>query len=522
MDDLPVPVCEYLHTLTLATRAPAYVFVDSQGVLQDWGGALQSYGFVDLQRGKRVEEQMDLLLGCFPLADGPLHFPCVETPSGLFADLHLLPVASGVWVLLLDATVEAVQRRLLQQKANELVLLQEHYTKIFGRHQRSAVAEDPVCLLRQAMLTAALLAEVFRSLDTVVLEHTGDRAFRLLSQAPEWFTRLYPEATAHIEALRPGEQFPFLENFLIDAEQVWETSSRGQVKSGPWTEVDSAGQVYNLEAAALCVGRSQVLCLAFPHMEYAEKQALVQKAREERLEYIQLQKEIQKKDILLHCIVHDLAGPLTSIMGSLEFLQEETLSADGREFLEISRRQGARQQRLIQQILEVFATEMGALETFARDRAQAPDAARCARDVVQAMAPAGAARRVRLSLHPQVDLSADWQVVGETSRLERVLVNLVENALRHSPPGTSVLIDLQQADDEICIAVDDAGPGIAPEMAATLFDKFSQGQGQHGKAGLGLYFCRITVEHWGGRLGCSPRPGGGSRFWFCLPRPALS
>jgi hypothetical protein len=59
----------------------------------------------------------------------------------------------------------------------------------------------------------------------------------------------------------------------------------------------------------MCLGPHQVLCIAFPKIEFAEQQSIVQKAREERLEHIQLHKEIQKKDILLHCIVHDLDLP---------------------------------------------------------------------------------------------------------------------------------------------------------------------------------------------------------------------
>lgn len=518
---LPMPVCDYLHTLTLATRAPAYVFVDACGRLQDWGGEVANYGLTALQRGAAAEEQIPILMGCFPLEDGPLSLPCVETPSGFFADLYLFPTAAGVWVVLLDATAEEIQRRMLQQKANELVLLQEHYAKIFGRHLGQDVAHNPVRLLRGAMLTASLLADVLASMDTAILERAADGSFRLLSKAPKWLTCLYPETATRTEGLWPGQEFPFLENFLIDAEQFWQAGSPGHLKSGPWTEVDTAGHLYNLEASALCLGRSRVLSLAFPHMDYAEEHALVQKAREERLEHIQLQKELQKKDILLHCIVHDLAGPLTAIMGSLALLQDEKLSVEGQEFLDIGTQQAARQQRLMQQILEVFATEMGALEAFARDQRHAPDLAQCVRDVVRALAPAGARRRVTLRLHPDVDMTADWKVVGEASRLERVIFNLVENALRHSPSDTVVTVGFEQAGDEILVAVDDAGPGIAPELAGTLFEKFSRSQAGQGKVGLGLYFCRITIEHWGGSLGYTPRPTGGTRFWFRLPRPTL-
>src|SRR4030095_11873387 len=97
----------------------------------------------------------------------------------------------------------------------------------------------------------------------------------------------------------------------------------------------------------------------------------------------------------------------------------------------------------------------------------------------------------------------------------------VENALRHSPSGSLVMVALEQAGADVLVAVDDQGPGAAPGVVRTLFEKFSQGKGQKGKAGLGLYFCRITVEHWGGAIGCTPRQTGGTRFWFRLPWPTL-
>ena len=229
----------------------------------------------------------------------------------------------------------------------------------------------------------------------------------------------------------------------------------------------------------------------------------------------------QKKDILLHCIVHDLGGPLAAIIGSLAFLEEEELTPDGKEFLDISLRQASRQQQLIRQILDVFATEMGTIESFARDPAHAPDTARCSQEVVKALSPAGAAQNIRLQTAANVDLTADWQVVGEQSRLERVIFNLVENALRHSPSGSLVTVVLEQTGADVLVAVDDQGPGVPPDVVGTLFEKFSQGKDQKGKAGLGLYFCRITIEHWGGTIGCTPRPAGGTRFWFRLPRPTL-
>jgi signal transduction histidine kinase len=153
------------------------------------------------------------------------------------------------------------------------------------------------------------------------------------------------------------------------------------------------------------------------------------------------------------------------------------------------------------------------------DFGQAPDAASSVKEVTEALLPAAMLKNMQLRLAPHIEMEQDWKVVGEKSRLERVIFNLVENALRHGPPDSTVTVDVRADGGNVLISVDDAGRGVPAESVSTLFEKFSQGGRHVGKAGLGLYFCRITVEHWGGSIGYTPRPEGGSRFWLRLPRP---
>ena len=107
-------------------------------------------------------------------------------------------------------------------------------------------------------------------------------------------------------------------------------------------------------------------------------------------------------------------------------------------------------------------------------------------------------------------------MVAEPSRLERVLENLVENALRHSPSGGQVSVAVLALGDDVEVRVTDEGPGVPPKVVASLFDKFAQGE-HRGRTGLGLYFCALTVHRWGGEIGYRPLPHGAC-FWFRLPR----
>lgn len=368
-------------------------------------------------------------------------------------------------------------------------------------------------------MSEATLCNLLAALDTAVLERQADGSFAVIGQPPDWFSRLFPDAVSRWDSFRPGEHSPFLENFLLEAEEFWHQPDAGRLKSGVWIELDSLGQEHHLEAAAMRVEAVSVLLIESLGATYDETQAIFQKARENLLAHERLTKEIQKKEILLHCIVHDLSGPLTGINALCAYINPAKLTAQEKQFLDIGQRSANRLEKMIQEILDAFSAEIASLEAFESDPTQAPDAALCARGVVQALQSAFAVKHITLQLDPSLDLAADWKVIGERSRLERVFSNLTENALRHSPADSTVTVNLAAEGEQILMTIEDEGPGIPPEVAKTLFQKFAQGKKKSGKAGLGLYFCRMTVEHWGGAVGYAARPEGGSRFWFRLRKP---
>jgi signal transduction histidine kinase len=139
---------------------------------------------------------------------------------------------------------------------------------------------------------------------------------------------------------------------------------------------------------------------------------------------------------------------------------------------------------------------------------------------VEAFQTAFQERGARIALSPELDLASPWRVSGEESRALRIFGNLVENALRHTPAGSIVTLGALDDGNFVIGFVDDEGPGLPEEVnAAHLFALFAKGKGERaGKAGLGLYFCKMTVERWGGTIGCENRARVGARFWFRLPR----
>jgi K+-sensing histidine kinase KdpD len=135
------------------------------------------------------------------------------------------------------------------------------------------------------------------------------------------------------------------------------------------------------------------------------------------------------------------------------------------------------------------------------------------------MTPVFTVSQVELQLDPQAEWTKDRRVVGEKSRLERVLTNLVENALRHSPRGSTMTIGVREEQGGVLTTVDDEGPGVSQELAEHLFQKFVQGNHKTGRVGLGLYCCHITIERWGERSATRHEQAEGRDFGFASLGP---
>jgi len=104
--------------------------------------------------------------------------------------------------------------------------------------------------------------------------------------------------------------------------------------------------------------------------------------------------------------------------------------------------------------------------------------------------------------------------------VERIVENLIRNALRHTPPGTQVDIRVDRTDDGVALLVEDRGPGVSDELPTTIFEPFMRGDSSDGGAGIGLSLVARFAELHGGTAGVEDREGGGASFRVFLPDPA--
>jgi len=232
--------------------------------------------------------------------------------------------------------------------------------------------------------------------------------------------------------------------------------------------------------------------------------------------------ERMRRDLIGN-ISHDLRSPLTSIQGYLETLalkDAELTPEERRKFLLVCLRNASNLQRLVEELFELAKLDAGHVQL----RVEPLQVAELAQDVALKLAPEAETSRVKLSVEPRGDLPL---VSGDVGMLERVLTNLMENALHFTPAGGRVTAVLQGGPSQVRVTVEDTGTGIAPEDLPHVFERFyradhSRTPGSRNGAGLGLAIARQIVELHGSSLEVESRPGEGTRFSFTLAsgRPA--
>ena len=221
----------------------------------------------------------------------------------------------------------------------------------------------------------------------------------------------------------------------------------------------------------------------------------------EALEAEALRRSDALKTSLLRAVSHDLRSPLTAILASADALASPALSlkADDRLALaETIRDEAARLDRVVGQLLDLSRLEAGAVEPH-RELWPVDEL------VGQALAGLGAdAARVRLDIGPETP-----PVEVDAAHVERVLANLIDNALHYSPPGSGVIVRAETGTTELRLHVVDRGPGLPDEERDALFQPFRRGSAGQIGSGLGLSIARGFAEANGGRLWAQDDPAGG-------------
>jgi two-component system sensor histidine kinase KdpD len=217
----------------------------------------------------------------------------------------------------------------------------------------------------------------------------------------------------------------------------------------------------------------------------------------------------QLRNALLSSVSHYLRTPLAVVTGAASTLLEGDLAeGDRKELTGSILSEAERLNRLVQNLLDMTRVESGDLRV---KKQWLPLEEVVGSALVRAERLIGA-REVTTKLPREMTL-----VPLDSILVEQVLLNLIDNAVKHTPPGGPLHVEARVLEGAVEIEVADRGPGLSAEEAPKVFEKFHRGDSKHAGAGIGLTICRGIVTAHGGRIWATSREGGGASFHFTLP-----
>jgi signal transduction histidine kinase len=205
-----------------------------------------------------------------------------------------------------------------------------------------------------------------------------------------------------------------------------------------------------------------------------------------------------------------MQDPLTSILASQDALLAADLGEGNERVLTAARRSTTRLLDLVQTLLEMHRLQNDQTTLHRLGHPLRP----LVESSIAQTTPIAQQRAINLVMEYGAD---GGPIQFDADKMRRVMLHLLDNALKHSPAYSTIRIQANQSNGLAQVRISDQGPGIAPEYAHRIFDRFGKGVGDQRTGGLGLAFCKLVIEAHGGRIWVESSPGKGSTFAFSLP-----
>jgi signal transduction histidine kinase len=268
-------------------------------------------------------------------------------------------------------------------------------------------------------------------------------------------------------------------------------------------EFEQLGDAFNSMAQRLSRGREI--------LEEKIKQATHELAEANR----ELQSVDKLKSDFLANMSHELRSPLTVLRGGIDYLKRTVTGPEYGNYLAIIDKNLSRLIYLVSDLFDFTKIEAKKVEwSFQRENISG-----LIQEVVEITTPLAAEQYISINFQDPGEVFAEIDL----ERIEQVLVNLIENAIKFSDPGTEIKIEVSEQDDRVLVAMRDQGIGISPENLEVIFEKFhtlpsSGDKNKNGGTGLGLAICKGIIQGHGGRIWVESTKGQGSVFFFSIPQ----
>ena len=293
-----------------------------------------------------------------------------------------------------------------------------------------------------------------------------------------------------------------LKNFEEMTNEIGKGNLEARVKINTGDEFEKLGHAFNDMGERISRGR-----------DYLEEKIV--QATSELSEANRELKTLDKlKSDFLANMSHELRSPLTVIRGGIDYLNRTVKKEDNRNYLEIIDKNLARLIHLVSDLFDFTKIEAKKTDwSFEQENLTV-----LIEEVIEIISPLSMDKKVPIHYENSGNIIVEF----DQERIEQVLVNLIENAIKFSDPETEIRINVKEDQETVTISIKDKGVGIPEENLETIFDKFSTvpsgRDGQTEGTGLGLAICKAIVEAHGGRIWAESVKGVSSTFYFILPK----
>ncbi len=275
-----------------------------------------------------------------------------------------------------------------------------------------------------------------------------------------------------------------------------------RVKINTGDEFEKLGHAFNNMAERISKGRD------FLEEKIAQATKELSEANQE------LQSLDKLKSDFLANMSHELRSPLTVIRGGIDYLNRSLTIEDNRGYIEIIDKNLARLIHLVSDLFDFTKIEAKKVEwSFKQENLSI-----LIQEVIEIISPLAVDKKIAINYENPGDVIVEFDL----ERIEQVMVNLIENAIKFSDWETEIRIKLEKGEEDITVSVKDLGIGIPEENLETIFDKFSTvpsgSKSKNEGTGLGLAICKAIVDAHGGMIWAESVKGVSSTFFFTLPR----
>jgi signal transduction histidine kinase/CheY-like chemotaxis protein/HPt (histidine-containing phosphotransfer) domain-containing protein len=340
----------------------------------------------------------------------------------------------------------------------------------------------------------ALAAGILAALDLAVFERGPDGLFHRVGPVPQWFKDVLPDS-AGADVVDLADIFPHLETFVAELPEDGVSVSR----TDTWKERDRDGKERHLQALALNVSGRRVIVLESP-ARASEHQTERQRARSD----------------FLAAMSHEIRTPMNAIIGMADLLDQTSLTAEQRKYVEVFQRAGENLLNLINDILDLSKVESGEVKLDAVDFEIVGVVAK-ATGIIQEEA-----MKKGLTVQWRIAAGVPARLNGDPGLLQQILINLLQNSMKFTEKGGLDVVVEPDPDSSgpaaLRFAISDTGIGIPADKLEMIFEDFTQADSsttrKYGGTGLGLAISRELAALMHGRVWASSEVGRGSTFYF--------